>query len=62
LHYHLDCCGVFCVMQCRSLFILSLVCLMLSESLNCPFLIASSVFSNGNIIFMGIQIYICHVK
>ena len=58
LNYHLDCRGVFC----RSLFILSLVCLMLSVSLNCPFLIAPSVFSNGNVIFLGIQIYICHVK
>jgi isoprenylcysteine carboxyl methyltransferase (ICMT) family protein YpbQ len=62
LHYHLNCCGVFCVMQCRSLLILSLVCLMLSVSLNCPFLIAPSVFPDGNVIFMDIHIYICHVK
>jgi hypothetical protein len=30
---------------------------MLSVSLNCPFVIAPSVFSNGNVIFMGIHIY-----
>ena len=49
--------GVFCEMQCWSLFLLSLVCLMLSVSLEFPFLIALSVFSNVYIIFVGMQIY-----
>ena len=51
---------VFCVVLCflvLFVFVLCLVCPMLPESLDCPFLIASSVFSNVYFHFIMLLIY-----
>jgi hypothetical protein len=40
--------------------VLCLVCLMLPVSLDCPFLIAPSVFSNLKFIVTNVKNYICN--